>query len=206
MVSSRFGMSPQQQPLNSQLADLRNQLALCSTRGREVVAGLYPDQLTLRPEPGKWSIAECLVHLSLTSASFLPLIEVACDEARRQELRSDGPFKMEAVASLLKWSLEPPARIRISTRDQFQPLIFEPVDEVLPNFIHLQGKLDQALNTASGLDLGRVKVASPFSTRLKYNLFSCFVLIAAHQRRHFWQAEEVRKWVLDGKSLNAHSR
>ena len=198
-------MSPQQQPLNSQLADIRKQLALCSTRGSEVVTGLYPDQLTLRPEPNKWSVAECLVHLNLTSQAFLLLIRDACGEARTQQLRSNGPFKMEAVASLLKWSLEPPARIRINTKDQFQPLIFEPVDAVLPDFVHLQGELDQALEAANGLDLGRVKVASPFSSRLKYNLFSCFVLIAAHQRRHLWQAEEVKKWILGSNNLSARA-
>jgi len=198
-------MSFPQQSLNSQLADIRNQLALCLTRGSEVVAGIYPDQLTLRPEPGKWSGAECLVHLNLTSQAFLPVIRDACDEARSRLLRSNGPFKMEMVASLLKWSLEPPARLRINTTDRFQPLIFEPVDAVLPVFIHLQSQLDQAVHAANGLDLGRVKVSSPFSNRIQYNLFSCLVLIAAHQRRHLWQAEEVKKWILGCSNLNTRA-
>jgi hypothetical protein len=31
---------------------------------------------------------------------------------------------------------------------------------------------------------------SPFDSRVRYNLFSAFRIIAAHQRRHLWQAEQ----------------
>ena len=189
-------MSSLQQTLNLQLADIRNQLALCSTRATEIVAGLYPDQLTVRSEPGKWSVAECLVHLNLTSEAFLPILRTACDEARANSLLGEGPFKMDRMGKLLKWSLEPPPRLRFNTKAHFQPLIFEPLNRVLPGFTHLQDELNQTLDTANGLDLGRVKLSSPFSNRIQYNLLTCFTLIAAHQRRHLWQAEEVKKWVL----------
>jgi hypothetical protein len=189
-------MSSLEQTLNSQLADIRNQLALCSKRANDIVTCLYPDQLTLRSEPGRWSIAECLVHLNLTSEAVLPTIRTACDGARANSLLSDGPFRMERMGKLLKWSLEPPPRLRFNTSSHFQPLIFEPLDRVLPGFTHLQNELNQILDTANGLDLGRVRVASPFSNRIQYNLLTCFTLIAAHQRRHLWQAEEMKKWIL----------
>ena len=189
-------MASLQQALNFQLADIRNQLALCSARANEIVAGLFADQLTIRSEPGKWSIAECLVHLNLTSEAILPIIRTACDKARANSLLDQGPFKMEGMGKLLKWSLEPPQLLRFNTKAHLQPLIFEPLDGVLPGFTHFQDELNQTLDTADGLDLGSVKLPSPFSSRIQCNLLTCFTLIAAHQRRHLWQAEEVKKWVL----------
>ena len=44
---------------------------------------------------------------------------------------------------------------------------------------------------ADGLPLGKVKVASPFDPRARYNLYSCFVILPRHQVRHLEQAEEV---------------
>jgi hypothetical protein len=41
---------------------------------------------------------------------------------------------------------------------------------------------------ASGLDLNRLRLASAFNPRLKYNLFSRFHVLAAHERRRLWQA------------------
>ena len=43
---------------------------------------------------------------------------------------------------------------------------------------------------ADGLPIDRVKIASPFNTRLRYNVFSAFSILPRHQHRHLWQAEQ----------------
>ena len=40
-----------------------------------------------------------------------------------------------------------------------------------------------------GRDLNRLKIVSPFGARLSYNVYSAFRVLAAHERRHVWQAE-----------------
>jgi len=44
---------------------------------------------------------------------------------------------------------------------------------------------------ATLLDLGKLRIVSPFDPRIKYNLYSCLRLIPAHQRLHLRQAEQV---------------
>lgn len=46
---------------------------------------------------------------------------------------------------------------------------------------------------AVSLPLDRIKIASPFDRRFKYNLFSFFHILLAHERRHLWQAERVKE-------------
>jgi hypothetical protein len=43
-------------------------------RAEAVVSTLTSEQLTQRPDPAKWSIAECLVHLNLTGTVVQRLI------------------------------------------------------------------------------------------------------------------------------------
>ena len=47
------------------------------------------------------------------------------------------------------------------------------------------------LRQANGLDLARAHVASPAAAWLRFSLGSGFELMAAHERRHLWQARKV---------------
>ena len=68
-----------------------------------------------------------------------------------------------------------------------------PVAESLPAFLALQDELADRVARAEGLDLNRVKVVSPANRRLKIGLGTAFAVTAAHQRRHLWQARQVRE-------------
>jgi hypothetical protein len=57
-------------------------------------------------------------------------------------------------------------------------------------FAALQSKLIDTLHEARDLDLRKIKLTSPFDKRVRYNLYSAFRIITAHQRRHLWQAEQ----------------
>jgi hypothetical protein len=43
---------------------------------------------------------------------------------------------------------------------------------------------------ADSLAIDRVKIASPFNPRFRYNLFSALSILPRHQHRHLWQAEQ----------------
>jgi hypothetical protein len=67
------------------------------------------------------------------------------------------------------------------------------VERVLPDFLKLQQRLKNSLRLADGRAIDKVKIRSLFDQRIRYNLFSFFHVMAAHQRRHLWQAERVRE-------------
>ena len=60
----------------------------------------------------------------------------------------------------------------------------------MAEFRGLQGKIAELIHEAHDLDLRRVKIVSPFDKRVKYNVYSAFRILIAHQRRHLWQAEQ----------------
>ena len=64
----------------AELTQLEQELQEIRHRAEQLVAGLTPEQLTRRPDPAKWSIAECLAHLNLTAEFVQPKIAAAIEQ------------------------------------------------------------------------------------------------------------------------------
>jgi hypothetical protein len=47
--------------------------------------------------------------------------------------------------------------------------------------------------SSRGLDLRRTKIPSPFASWMSYPLGFSFDLALAHERRHLWQAWQIRR-------------
>lgn len=140
---------------------------------------------TVRPSPSRWSAAECLVHLSISSEQFLPVLR----EALQQKNAKKKTPKMDLVGRVLAWFLEPPIRTKVKTSAPFVPKAVRTKADAFGEFASLQEKLIDLLREARNTDLTR-KIVSPFDKRVRYNLYSAFRIVAAHERRHLWQAEQ----------------
>ena len=185
-------MRQEVQTLDAQLTDVADQLESNSLRVVELFRDLYPHQLNLRPETHSWSIAECVVHLNLFSETFIPVMKEVSSKARSEGCHRNGALRMDVTGRLLKFVLEPPTKWHSVTTSKFEPLLVEPIEQVAPNFLELQKQLTELVEEVADLDLNRIRMVSPVSSRVRYNLYSCFLIIAAHQRRHLWQAEQRR--------------
>jgi hypothetical protein len=108
-------------------------------------------------------------------------------------MRGEPPYRRDLWGWLLCRLLEPPYKTRVRTPPPFVPTAILPKVEVMEAYERLQRALVDCLQQSSGLDLVRLKIVSPFAKHTRYNLYSAFRVIAAHQRRHLWQAEQIRK-------------
>jgi DinB superfamily len=175
----------------SQLERIGLELADARRRIHEMATPLTAQLWSTRPTVNEWSVAECLIHLNLTSRSFLPLIRGAIRQGRDLKLLGSGPYRRDVVGWFVYWITKPPVRFRIKTTAPFVPPGVDPKESVLDTFNMLQEQLAGCVREADGLDLGRLRITSPFDSRLKYNLYSCLRIIPAHQRQHLVQAERV---------------
>jgi hypothetical protein len=147
-------------------------------------------QLQHRPGQGRWSAAECMAHLNLSNRAYLPLLDSAIEQLREKNVLGGGPFHLNWNARLLKYWLEPPSRLRLPTSAPFQPMAVKDPAAALEEFQVIDRALEERLNSARGLALDGAKIVSPFAESVKYNAYSAFALIMAHNRRHLWQAEQ----------------
>jgi hypothetical protein len=175
-----------------ELGQIKQELLDARERARRLSEGLSDTLWGTAPAPGKWSIAECVTHLNITSERYVPIIDDAIREGREIGAKAARPPRRDFMGWLLARMLEPPYRMRMKTTAPFVPARIEPMTDVLERFDYLQGELLVRIDRAQGLPLERLHVVSPFNARVKYNLYSALKLIPVHQRRHLWQAEQVR--------------
>jgi hypothetical protein len=177
--------------LNSELAELDRQFLAAKADASELVSGLNESQFNWRPGAGRWSMAENLLHLNIVADRYVHVLEKTIAEARTHGLVGQGPF---GCGWLGKWILahtEPAPRHKYKAPRSFRPADGQPITAVLPTFRHLQDQLSQRLEQSNGLDLRRVKAPALEIRPLRFNLLLTFAWIAAHQRRHLWQARQV---------------
>lgn len=175
------------QPAPDQLAELKRQFDACSAETQQLMNSLPEGDLTQRPPRQGWSVAECIEHLTATTRLYLPILASALENAPA----GSGPYKMDWRGRLLKWVLEPPYRTRVKTMASLEPSIRDAA-RVLPDFLASQQQLCEAMERWRGRGLDDVRITSPFNKRLRYNIYSLFNVVAAHQRHHLWQAQRVK--------------
>ena len=158
-------------------------------KAAEAAAGLSHTQFNWRPVPGSWSIAECLAHLNWVDELYSSKIAAAIDSG----IKGSGPFKLGWLESCFIHLLEPPYKIRFKAPQVFKPAPEHNVDHVLESWRRTRVTLLELAAKAEGLDLRRIRVTSPANNRVKVSLLGAFHVVIAHDRRHLWQAEQIRK-------------
>ena len=182
-----------EEPLVTDLADCLRQLDGVDADTASLLNGMTEVQFHWSPVAAHWSIEQCLVHLVIVGAKYLPIIDETIANARADRLLSRGPFRYGFIERWFVRSTDPPPGIRLRTPLSARPPDDLPLPFVIANFLTMQDDLRKRIRAANGLDLARAKVTSPFIRALKMGLGPCFEFLAAHERRHLWQAWQVRK-------------
>lgn len=159
----------------------------------ELVRNLSQEQFNWRPEPGKWSIGECLDHLAITDRLLAARLTAAIERGHKEKRLATGPFQYSFLQSYFLRSTEPPPKLRFPAPRAFAPVagLYEPAI-TMEEFRTGNRQLANLSREAKGLDLVRVKVASPAVGFWKWSIGIVLPLSVAHERRHLYQARQVR--------------
>lgn len=179
-------------PLSPELASYLSQLGALRDDATGLLGGMSEVQLNWRPTAERWSIAQNLTHLVVIGRLYLPQFDAAIVRAREKGWRKPGPFEYGALGNWVIAQMEPPPRRRMRAPKMFKPQPVQPLDRVRDGFLSLQGELEQRVQAANGIDLRRAKVATVFTSLLRLPLGQAFQALLAHERRHVWQARQVR--------------
>lgn len=175
------------------LEEYRRQIAEIRRDTDELLAGVSDAQFNWRPEPHRWSVAECLGHLNVTGTAYLRALDRAISEARSRGLTGGGAFRSGLLGGWMTRSMEPPPRMKMKApKSILPPAPDRPLATVREEFMALQDEMERRLRDAEGLDLTRARVTSPVASFLRVRLGDAFGFLLAHERRHLWQARRVR--------------
>ena len=181
--------------MNSDLESFRLQLLAIRQDAPSLWGGLSDIEFNWKPSFDKWSIAECLAHLSPTASRTVPVLDEMIARGRAKGLLSDGPFVLGLIERAFIRSLEPPVRFRARAPRRLLPPSSSglSIAAVRREFMEWQDAIDARLDRADGIDLVRVKGPSPAFPLIRWSLGAMLAVTLAHERRHIWQARELRK-------------
>jgi hypothetical protein len=150
------------------------------------------DEATLQwHEPGAWSIAQCLDHLTNANRVYLAPMREAAARALAAGAPRRGPIAPGIFARWFIRSQEPPVKTRMKAPAKIKPAPQIDSASVWPSFQSSQAEVRRLLLELAHLDLNAVRFKNPFINGVRVTLGAGFLILAAHQRRHLWQAENV---------------
>lgn len=175
------------------IRELQEQFEAAERDAEALVAGLSEEHGTRRPDPAGWSVAECLDHLATANRVYLYAMEEAAGRARLRGEHRRGAAKPGWVGRLFVRTLEPPATWKLRAPRRIRPRAAPPLAESFASFMATQSDAHAFLRAHADLDLAGIRFRNPFMRGLRFSLATGLHVIAAHDRRHLWQAWRVRR-------------
>jgi hypothetical protein len=147
-------------------------------------------QLNWKPEPGRWSVAQCFQHL-LTADH---LMMRSAQDARRDLSRTFWqrlPVLPSVWGVLLVRSQSPGTRRKFIAPIKARPSASEIPDDIVRRFVDHQTMAAAWTESIPERDAVAVIMASPFLKYVTYSVLDGCRLMAAHDRRHCKQAQRL---------------
>ena len=174
---------------------LEDALEAADRDARAIVAGLTEEQGAWRAAPGSWSVAECLDHLATANRVYLGAMQPAAERALEQGRRRRGPAQPGLIGGWFVRTLEPPAKTYTKRKAprKIVPRTSPALADAVHAFLASQQDVRMFLHRYADIDLAGVRFANPFVPGVRFSLATGLHVVAAHDRRHLWQAWNVRR-------------
>lgn len=183
--------APPARPADSQLATWFDALSQVQADVDRLLEPLDEARLNWRPAPARWSVGECLDHLTVTGTAIASYLGPALERGWARGRTGVGPFELGRLG---RWWVKQvgPAPVRTARA----PAVFAPGSafrkpELAARFQVMQRGLLRLVERAGGLDLRRIRARSPVTPLLRFNAATWFEATIAHECRHLDQARRV---------------
>lgn len=184
--------------ITSDLAMLVSEIDANLSHAETITHGLTNAQFNWSPEPGRWSIAQCFAHLNMVNGPEPVALKAAIDGALRHKLTGEGPFTYGMFSRKFIESQDLPIKKKFKAPKYYVPPPDAELDKTTAEYRGILAEVRKLALSARGLHLSRVKTILPalpaiLRPILKMPLGARLALLTAHDRRHLWQAEQVRQ-------------
>jgi len=176
-----------------ELQKLLDELDAADRDAKAVADGLDEQHGTWSPSPGAWSVAECLDHLAVSNRVYLVQLVAGAARGRAQGRLRRRPALPGFVGAWFARYLEPPANVKTKNPRITTPRRSPPLADSLEAFLESQAGFRDFIRTNADLDLASIRFVNPFIRGVRFSLATGLHVIAAHDRRHLWQAWNVRR-------------
>lgn len=169
-------------------------LAATDKRAMELLEGVSDSQANWQPNEGRaWSISQCLDHLAKINSVYATAVQQAvlnCSDSYKR------PTTIIAPGFLGGWfvqQMDLPVRTKLKAPSKAVPASEGNPAELLEAFMKSHHAIRVVLKEAKSVDVNRLRFKNPFIGVIRFTVGTGLMIINAHDRRHLWQAEQVKK-------------
>ena len=178
--------------LPSELQHLLDEIDDADRRGAAIAASCSDEQFYWHSHGG-WSIAQCLDHLGIMNMVYGTAIRDGIENARRRGSTRRGPAKPGYLGSKFVRSMEPPVTRRLRAPRKGKPAPAKERQMILDGYRSGHDLVRRLIADAATIDVNHGRFKNPFVPLLRFSIATGLFVIAAHDRRHLWQAEQVTR-------------
>jgi len=175
--------------MKPELESLKRQLAESSLEAEKLASDLDDGQWRWSPAAEVWPAGACIAHLNETNRLYIAAIRKMIED-RSPVPSADVSFRYGMLERWFVKSMEPPPKFKMKAPKSFVPITVPSRVEALAEWRRIHTELMTLIERADALHLSRNKVISPVNRFIKLSLGMAFALVAAHNRRHIYQAKE----------------
>jgi DinB family protein len=180
--------------LSPELQHVLDEINDADRRGIEIAASCTDEQFYWCPRAGQgWSIAQCLDHLGAMNDVYGNAIKSGIERARLRGSMPRRPVKPGYLGGKFVQSLEPPVKHRTRAPRQGIPAPRKERQIILDQYRGAHDLVRRLIVDAASIDASRARFRNPFIPFVRFSIATGLFVIAAHDRRHLWQAEQVRQ-------------
>ena len=149
--------------MHPQLAAIVADFERARSRMHRIATATPEERWAARPDPARWSVAECIAHLNLTSRAYIPLLRDAFSMHPAAAAASQH-YRRDPVGALIGTLSGPMPRIgrfrfgRVKTKPEFVPSAALARAIVVAEFETLQDEQIAITRDAAGRPLEKIRI------------------------------------------------
>ena len=179
--------------LRADLQQILDEIDAADRAAEALVAPLTEAQFHFSVAPGQsWSIGQCLDHLATMNTVYGRPLGEAVETARQKGLAGGSAIAPSFFGRKFIASLEPPVKRKVGTPKVGVPRSSSSRDEIMRAYRASHDTLREIVRKSEGIDVNRATFQNPFLPLVRMRVGTGLRVLTAHERRHLWQAEQVR--------------
>jgi hypothetical protein len=153
--------------------------------------GLTVQQLNWRPDPSRWSVAQCFDHLVTINGLMFRAAEGALNGSQARTVWQRLPLLPGVVGRVMIRSLSPNTTRKFTAPPQARPAASDIAGDIIRRFVQHNREAAASARKLNEARVASTIMTSPFLEYITYSVLDAWRLVVAHERRHFEQARRV---------------
>lgn len=178
---------------------IQNSIQQCENALSEVeqiIAGLDDTTLNTQEAAGKWSILQCLKHLSIANKIYVENLGKAFEKyPQKPEETFKSHWKGDYFTKMISPKENNEVKNKMKTMKSMDPKQALNPKETIDDFFQTHQQLIELIKQSENYSLNKVKVPTALGPIIKLRIGDAFRFLLGHLDRHVLQLKRIKKAV-----------